>query len=199
MIDRYIYIYIHVYIFVWNGVPQILMVKGITFFLLEWQSTEVIPYFLVPQPLAQGGASCLELVHGGTKTHNWHRYQLAGPEEQLDPITYIYIYIHTHTRAHNSQCSTIMIGLIPMVVKFPTGTTNVAVACCEPAKSRLRLRHDIAGAPSRAAWAPSSAAAGAIAALRPGQWVTPATTGLTKVGFWLIYKLSNSKTAKVKT
>lgn len=112
---------------------------------------------------------------------------------------YIYIYTYTHTRAHNFQCITIMIGLIPMVVKFPTGTTNVAVACCEPAKSRLRLRHDIAGAPSRAAWAPSSAAAGAIAALRPGQWVTPATTGLTKVGFWLIYKLSNSKTAKVKT
>ena len=63
---------------------------------------------------------------------------------------YICIYIiHTRTHTHNFQCITI--GLIPMVVKFPTGTTNVAVACCEPAKSRLRLRHDIAGAPSRAA------------------------------------------------
>ena len=86
MIDRYIY-YTRVHICLKWGAPN-LMVKGSTFFLFEWQSTEVIPYFLVPQPLAQGGASCLELVHGGTKTHNWHRYQLAGPEEQLDPITY---------------------------------------------------------------------------------------------------------------
>ena len=37
---------------------------------------------------------------------------------------YIYI-IHTRTHTHNFQCITI--GLIPMVVKFPTGTTNVAV------------------------------------------------------------------------